>query len=144
MKQSHTATVQRIFAQPTPQRFGHSASMRFLSAFAVVCVIVLASPPAAGLGVQTARNPVRSAVQADTLRYAVTAGQPLIVQLPAEVRGRYASYRLLRGPALSWLVDRSFFWRTLSSEHGTMHVLIERRAEGREPDILVLAIQVGR
>ncbi len=128
-----------IFAQ----RF-HSASMRFQLAFAVVCVIVWALPPTARSGVQTAPDAVRSAVQADTLRYAVTAGQPLIVQLPAEVRGREASYRLLRGPALSWLVDRSFFWRTLSSEYGTMHVLIEQRAAGREPNTLVLAIQVGR
>ena len=118
--------------------------MRFLFAFAVVCVIVSALPASARSSVQTAPDAVRSAAQADTLRYAVTAGQPLIVQLPAEVRGRDASYKLLRGPALSWLVDRSFFWRTLSSEHGTMHVLIERRAEGREPDTLVLAITVGR
>lgn len=118
--------------------------MRFLFTFAIVCVIVWALPPTAGSGVQTAPFAVRSAVQADTLRYAVTAGQPLIVQLPAEVRGRDASYRLLRGPALSWLVDRSFFWRTLSSEYGTMHVLIERYSEGREPNTLVLAVTVGR
>ena len=118
--------------------------MRFLLAFAVVCVIVWALPSLARSGVQTAPDAVRSAIQADTLRYAVTAGQPIIVQLPDEHRGRDASYRLLRGPALSWLVDRSFFWRTLSSEYGTMHVLIERRAEGRERDTLVLAITVGR
>lgn len=93
---------------------------------------------------QTAPDALRSNVQADTLHYAVTAGDPLIVQLPPEVGGRQASYRLLRGPALSWLVDRSFFWRTLSSEFGTMNVLVERRGSGIEPDTLVLSIQVSR
>lgn len=118
--------------------------MRFLLAFAVVGFIGWALPLTARSSVQTAPRMVRSAVQADTLRYAVAAGESLIVQLPAEVRGRDASYRLLRAPALSWLVDRSFFWRTLTSESGTMHVLVEQKGAGMEPDTLVLVIRVGQ
>lgn len=103
-----------------------------------------ALPLSARSSLQTAPSVERSTPQADTLRYSITAGEPLIVQLPSEVRGRETSYRLLRGPALSWLVDRSFFWRTLRTENGMMHVLIEQRASGMDSNTLVLAIQVGQ
>jgi hypothetical protein len=83
------------------------------------------------------------AAAADTLRLEVRAGLPLITALPARHHGRPASYRLLHAPALSWLVDRSFFWRTLPSESGTMPVLIRRVAPGVEPDTLVLMVRVA-
>lgn len=70
------------------------------------------------------------------------AGEPLVVALPAEVRGREARYRLVSAPALSWLVDRSFLWRTLPTESGEMPVLVRREADGVEPDTLVLAVEI--
>ena len=78
----------------------------------------------------------------DTLRYEVRAGQTLIVALPAEFEGREASYRLLEAPALSWLVDRSFMWRTTPAERGQLPIRIERSAPGAFPDTLVLLVDI--
>lgn len=81
------------------------------------------------------------ATAADTLRYSISAGDPLIVNLPPRHRGNAASYRLLEAPALSWLVDRSFFWQTTAGERGKLPVLIERRI-GETRDTLVLLVQI--
>lgn len=80
---------------------------------------------------------------ADTLHLQVRAGEPLLATLPARHQGQPASYRLVRGPALSWLVDRAFYWRTLPSESGAMPVLVRRVAPGVEPDTLVLMVRVA-
>lgn len=74
---------------------------------------------------------------ADTLRYAVPSGEALVTPLPAE-----GSYRVLRAPALSWLVGRSFFWQTLPAERGREFVLLERQ-RGDRTDTLVLVVDVG-
>ena len=65
-----------------------------------------------------------------------------MVTLPDEHRGREARYRALDAPALSWLVDRSFYWRTLPTERGLRYVVFERTAPGSEPDTFVLAVEV--
>ncbi|OZC02731.1 hypothetical protein [Rubricoccus marinus] len=102
-----------------------------------------------GLAAQHAQAGERPAVAdgaeptvADTLRYTVTAGSPLIVALPVLHEGRSATYRLLDAPALSWLVDRSFLWRTTPSERGTLPVQIERTVEGAGVDRLVLMVEI--
>ncbi len=82
------------------------------------------------------------AVTSDTLSFQVRAGQPLLAALPGRHQGQPASYRVLEAPALSWLVDRAFYWRTLPSESGTMPILIRRVAPGVEPDTLVLMVRV--
>lgn len=74
---------------------------------------------------------------ADTLRFAMPSGEALVTALPAD-----GSYRVLRAPALSWLVDRSFFWQTLPAERGREFVLLERR-RGDRTDTLVLVVDVG-
>ena len=79
---------------------------------------------------------------ADTLRYTVQAGKPLIVALPVSVNGAEATYQLLDAPALSWLVDRSFLWRTTEGERGALPILVERRVQGAAPDTLVLLVEV--
>lgn len=87
-----------------------------------------------------AAEPPRSAAPApvaDTLRFAVSSGEALVLPLPAG-----GSYRVLRAPALSWLVDRSFFWQTLPSERGREFVILERR-RGDRTDTLVLVVDVG-
>ena len=83
--------------------------------------------------------PEASATAADTLRYTVKAGTPLIVALPAEHEGREVTYRLLDAPALSWLVDRSFLWRTTEQERGTLPIQIERLPGG---ETLVLLVEL--
>lgn len=87
-----------------------------------------------------AAEPPRSeapAPAADTLRFAVPSGEALVTPLPAE-----GSYRVLRAPALSWLVGRSFFWQTLPAERGREFVLLERQ-RGDRSDTLVLVVDVG-
>ena len=53
------------------------------------------------------------------------------------------TFRSLRAPALSWLVGRSFYWKTLLGERGREFVLIERRYQSVPQDTLVLVIDVG-
>ncbi len=77
---------------------------------------------------------------ADTLRLAVASGEPLVTTLPGESAW---TFRTLRAPALSWLVGRSFYWRTLPGERGREYVLIERRYRGEPQDTLVLVVDVG-
>lgn len=75
---------------------------------------------------------------ADTLRFSVVAGTPLIVALPAQVDGAEAEYRVLEAPALSWLVDRSFMYRTVAGERGELAVRFQRTSAGREDTVVVL------
>ncbi len=78
----------------------------------------------------------------DTLMYSVQAGRPLLIALPPRINGESISYRLIEGPALSWLVDRSFMWNTTPQERGELPVILERTAVGMAPDTLVLLIEV--
>ena len=89
----------------------------------------------AALGVETV---------ADTLRYEVRAGLPLIVGLPATHGGQPAQYRLRDAPALSWLVDRSFVWMTDARERGRLAITVEASADGVAPEPLVLLVDVTR
>ncbi len=102
-------------------------------------VAVWAAAPAAWAGVQPA--PSRS-VPADTLRYTVASGEALLVTLPTTYRGSEASYRLIEGPALSWLVDRSFLWQSRRGDRGVFFATLEVRGAGRAPESLVLRIDV--
>ena len=89
---------------------------------------------------RTAAAPISEPVVADTLRYQVRAGQPLLVSLPSRVGGREATYGVEVAPAMSWLVDRSFFWQTLASERGEVAVVFRQTAAAE--DVLVLLVEV--
>ena len=88
-----------------------------------------AGGPAPSAGAQA------SPLAADTVRASVRAGETLIVGLPDG-----ATYEVVRAPALSWLVDRSFMWRTLPAERGTLPVVFRRR--GAAADTLVLLVEI--
>ncbi|MEM1042574.1 MAG: hypothetical protein AAGI91_08095 [Bacteroidota bacterium] len=106
--------------------------MRFLPVVLFVAVLLLAAAPAPPAPA--------SAAAADTLQLSVRSGEPLVTALP----GTSAStYRVLRAPALSWLVGRSFYWRTLPAERGREFVLVEQRLGGEPQDTLVLVIDVA-
>ena len=79
--------------------------------------------------------------RADTLRAQVRAGETLIVALPATVGGAEVTYRAVEAPALSWLVDRSFLWRTLAAERGELAVVFERLG-GLAPEEVVLLVEI--
>lgn len=76
----------------------------------------------------------------DTLRLSVASGAPLVAALPGDPSW---TFRTLRAPALSWLVGRSFYWRTLPGERGREYVLIERRYRSEPQDTLVVVVDVG-
>ncbi len=107
--------------------------MRLLPAalFAAALLLGAASGPAA--------LPPGGPVPTDTLRLAVRSGEPLVTPLPGEAAW---TFRSLRAPALSWLVGRSFYWKTLPGERGREFVLVERRYRSEPQDTLVLVIDV--
>ena len=85
---------------------------------------------------------VASVAPPDTLTYTARAGQPFLVSLPARVDGREASYRAVEAPALSWLVDRSFFWNVLAGERGSLAIRFERRVGDAAPEPFVLLVEI--
>ncbi len=70
----------------------------------------------------------------------MTSGEPLVTLLPGEDD---VTFRVLRAPALSWLVGRSFYWKTLPAERGREYVLIERSRGDVVRDTLVVVVEVG-
>lgn len=79
---------------------------------------------------------------ADTLRYTIRAGETLIVALPPRLAGSEVRYEVEQAPALSWLVDRSFMWRTLTQERGTLPVRFRRFGNRGGSDSLVLLVEI--
>lgn len=79
----------------------------------------------------------------DTLQHRVTAGEPLILTLPEALTERpVASYRLVRAPALSWLVDRSLLWHTRSGDAGRHTLLVRAAFDEAPPDTLTILVDV--
>ncbi len=113
-----------------------------MSALRLGILLAALALPAAAQARPPAPAPTGQHSAADTLRYAVRAGETLIVALPATVGGASARYEVDRAPALSWLVDRSFMWRTLARERGTMPVVLRRLVEGRQPETVVLMVEI--
>ena len=107
----------------------------------VVVAALLAGAASAQRAVPAASS-LQASVAADTLRYSVRAGETLIVGLPARVAGVEVDYEIDEAPALSWLVDRSFMWRTLAQERGTLPVRLRRTASGRADDVVVLLVEI--
>lgn len=105
--------------------------MRSLLVFGLVLLV-------AAIGADPPREATAPAAAADTLRYELTAGRSLVVPLPGPDD---ATFRGVRVPSLSWVVDRSFGWRTLPGEIGREYILIQRRTQARI-DTLVLVVDV--
>ena len=92
------------------------------------------------------KPPRRSHVRApatDTLQRDVQAGETLIVALPASLEaGPVDRYRLLQGPALCGVTDRSFAWVTNAVDPGTYDVRLAAETGAAAPDTLVLRVTV--
>jgi len=99
--------------------------------------VSLAAPPA-----QRSADLIGYVAPPDTLTYTARAGQPFLVSLPARVGGQEATYRTVEAPALSWLVDRSFFWNVLAGERGTLAIRFERRVGSGAPEPFVLLVEI--
>jgi hypothetical protein len=93
-------------------------------------------------GAPDRRSRVR-APAADTLQRDVQAGETIIVALPASLdAGPVDRYRLLQGPALSGVADRSFAWVTNAVDPGTYDVRLAAETDAAAPDTLVLRVTV--
>ena len=91
---------------------------------------------------QSYRTPIPHA-PGDTLTYFISSGEILIVNLPEQYQGfEIERYEIRSAPALSWLVERSFFWRTLGKESGSFDIVFDAISEGQRIDELVLAVNV--
>lgn len=116
-----------------------------------VCVIALTGfyalqTPAASTHLPTVPydSPVHAPIAAsDTLTYFISSGEILIVNLPDLYRGfDIERYEIRSAPALSWLVERSFFWRTLGKETGSFDIVFDAISGGQPVNELVLAVNV--
>lgn len=80
---------------------------------------------------------------AETLSYIVQAGEVLIFNLPELVSGRkITSYEIKRAPALSWVVKRSFFWRTLAKDVGEHEILLNAMVNNSAVENVVVEIEI--
>ena len=79
----------------------------------------------------------------DTLRTSAEPGRPLILTLPAELRGQSVErYSLLQGPALSGVAGRSFTWIPQGAEPGMHEALFRIHTPEAPADTLVLRIEL--
>jgi hypothetical protein len=79
----------------------------------------------------------------DTVEATVAAGETLIRTLPDATDGTtVASYRMLRGPALSGVAGRSLTWITRNVAPGTYDLRLQARRPGASPDTLVVRVAV--
>lgn len=80
---------------------------------------------------------------ADSLQHTVRGGETLIFALPdALPQGAVASYRILEAPAMSWLQDRSFFWRTRTEDAGQYEIRFLARLDAQTQDTVSVVVQV--
>ncbi len=99
--------------------------------------------PTAEVTVVDVTIPEDAKPKAETLSYVVQAGEVLIFNLPELLDGRRISeYKIKRAPALSWLVTRSFFWRTLAKDVGKHEVLLSAMVNGSAVDSVVVEIEI--
>ncbi len=135
-----------------------SSPTAFLSAALLVLVALMATtgfkaPASHRLDLQTNASPLRSgadttlggepAIRAETLSYVIQSGEVLIFNLPASFGSRRMErYRLKQAPALSWLVERSYFWRTLSKDVGEHTLIFEATTAGAATEDVYVLVDV--
>ncbi len=113
-------------------------------ALALALVLFWVAPPVSTDGAYAAA-PSSVRARTDTLRSTVRAGETLILALPDTLGARpVASYAVVRAPARSWLVDRSFLWRTLPRDAGTHRLLFEAAFAEAPPETLAVRVTVER
>lgn len=79
----------------------------------------------------------------DSLTYTVVAGDNLIITLPDSLADQaVAAYHLSQPPALSWLHDRSFVWKTRDRDRGEHRLLFEATVSSIAPDSFIVRVTV--
>ena len=111
-----------------------------LSVAAMQAPIQHTAPSLQGANIQIAEA---DKPKAETLSYIVQAGEVLIFNLPELLDGKKIDeYKIKRAPALSWLVKRSFFWRTLAKDVGEHEVLLNAMVNGSSVESVVVEIEI--
>ncbi len=121
----------------------------------IACVLLLAGLSLAAMQAPSTQHPVpeirptgtqideSAKPKAETLSYIAQAGEVLIFNLPELLDGRKIDeYRIKEAPALSWLVKRSFFWRTLPKDVGKHEVLLNALVNGSAMESVVVEIEI--
>ncbi|MBX2822399.1 MAG: hypothetical protein KTR29_22075 [Rhodothermaceae bacterium] len=81
--------------------------------------------------------------RAETLSFVIQAGDVLIFNLPTSIEGRSVdSYSIRKSPALSWIHERSFFWRTLAKDVGKHEILLSGSRNGVNTEELVIQVDI--
>ena len=81
--------------------------------------------------------------KAETLSFVIQAGDVLIFNLPTSIEGRSVdSYSIRKSPALSWIHERSFFWRTLAKDVGKHEILLSGSRNGVNTEELVIQVDI--
>lgn len=81
--------------------------------------------------------------KAETLSFVIQAGDVLIFNLPEIIEGRPVdTYSLRKSPALSWIYERSFFWRTLAKDVGKHEILLSGTRNGVQTEELVIQVDI--
>jgi|GEM_PF-1611555 len=109
--------------------------------------------PTAGLPVEISPNEYQETIKdwvgdvhspkAETLSFVIQAGDVLIFNLPTSIEGRSVdSYSIRKSPALSWIHERSFFWRTLAKDVGKHEILLSGSRNGVNTEELVIQVDI--
>ncbi len=152
----------RPVATPLSHTVSHTVSLTvsFTASLSVAVLVLTAlatlgfrAPAAHRSEMQTNASALRSygdttqtgqpAVRAETLSYVVQSGEVLIFNLPTSFGPRRMErYRLKQAPALSWLVDRSYFWRTLAKDVGEHTLIFEATTAGSTVEDIYVVVDV--
>ena len=81
--------------------------------------------------------------KAETLSFVIQAGEVLIFNLPESIEGRQVDfYQIRSSPALSWIHERSFFWRTLAKDVGKHEILLSGVRNGVSTEELIIQVDI--
>lgn len=127
--------------------FNHSISVILLAATTLGIATISSPPyPLDDLRLSGFEDVISYQVEparAETLSYVSQAGEVLIFNLPATLGQRTIdSYTITKAPALSWLVKKSFFWRTLPKDAGNHEILLKAVVDGRNVEDVVVQVEI--
>lgn len=127
--------------------FSNIIGTLLLAALTLGFAAVTAPPPSSDdmlvPGVADVINGSIAPARAETLSYVSQAGEVLIFNLPATLGQRKIdSYTITKAPALSWLVQKSFFWRTLPKDAGKHEILFKAVAGGSNVEDVVVQVEI--
>ena len=122
----------------------------FLSFCALLSVFVVALTPAHSVTTAVADRSVDKLLSydvapqpAETLSYVVQAGDVLILNLPKSLGTlEVGSYETRHAPAMSWLVDHAFFWKTLGKDIGLHYIVFDAIIDEIPLDQVIIEVEI--